>query len=158
MNSNARNIEGDFLDFVQICNKHSVKYLVVGGFAVSVHGYPRYTKDLDICIQMTLENAEKLLRVIDEFGFGSLNLTKDDFMSPNFITQLGYEPLRIDILNDIDGVSFDEAWENRKIVNYENVEVPFIGYNELLKVKLKAGRPQDIADVEKLKSRKRKNS
>jgi hypothetical protein len=157
MQSSVRNIEGDFLDFVQICNKHGVKYLVVGGFAVSVHGYPRYTKDLDICIQMTEENVERLLMVIGEFGFGSLNLTKDDFMQPNLITQLGYEPLRIDILNDIDGVSFDEAWENRKMVTYENVEVPFIGYNELLKVKLKAGRPQDIADVEKLKSRKRKN-
>jgi predicted nucleotidyltransferase len=156
MRSKARNIEGDFLDFVQICNKHYVKYLVVGGFAVSIHGYPRYTKDLDICIKMSEENAEKLLRVIDEFGFSSLGLKKNDFLKPDLITQLGIEPLRIDILNNIDGVSFDEAWENRKMVNYEMVEVPFIGYNELLKVKLKAGRPQDIADVEKLKSRNKK--
>jgi len=156
MKSKARNIEGDFLEFVQICNKHNVKYLVVGGFAVSIYGYPRYTKDLDICVQMSEVNAEKLLRVIDEFGFSSLGLTKNDFLKPNFITQLGIEPLRIDILNDIDGVLFDEAWENRKMVKYDEVEVPFIGYNELLKVKLKAGRPQDIADVEKLKSRNRK--
>jgi predicted nucleotidyltransferase len=105
---------------------------------------------------MSEVNAEKLLRVIDEFGFSSLGLTKNDFLKPNFITQLGIEPLRIDILNDIDGVLFDEAWENRKMVKYDEVEVPFIGYNELLKVKLKAGRPQDIADVEKLKSRNRK--
>lgn len=154
---NARNIEGDFLDFVQLCNKHNVKYLVIGGFAVSVHGYPRYTKDLDICIQRTEENAEKLLMVMDDFGFASLKLAKEDFLKPNLITQLGHEPLRIDILNEIDGISFDEAWTNRKVVNYQNIEVPFIGYSDLLKVKLKAGRPQDIADVEKLKSRNRKN-
>lgn len=147
------NLEADFLDFITLCNNHEVRYLVIGGYAVSIHGYPRSTKDMDVCIEMTEENAKKMVRVIKDFGFGSSNLTESDFLSKNFITQLGYDPLRIDILNDLDGVSFKEAWQNRKIVNISGVEINFIGYNELLKVKEKAGRPQDMADISILKKR-----
>lgn len=147
------NLEEDFLDFIALCNVYEVKYLIIGGYAVSIHGYPRSTKDMDVCIQLSEENAQKMIRVINDFGFGSLNLTKEDFLKSDFITQLGYEPLRIDILNDLDGVSFDDAWQNKKVVNIAGVPVNFIGYNELLKVKEKAGRPQDIADISKLKPR-----
>jgi hypothetical protein len=153
---NKINLEGDFLDFIKLCNRFEVKYLVIGGYAVSVHGYPRYTKDLDICIELSDDNAEKMLQVINEFGFESLNLTKDDFLRPDFITQLGYEPLRIDILNDVDGVDFEMAWQNKRIVTMQEEPVAFIGYHELLKVKEKAGRPQDIADIDKLKKRNNK--
>ena len=147
------NLERDFLDFIALCNKHAVKYLVIGGYAVSVHGYPRSTKDMDVCIEMSVENAEKMIAVIKDFGFESVELSESDFLSKNFITQLGYEPLRIDILNDLDGVSFAEAWGNKKVVIISEVEINFIGYNELLKVKEKAGRPQDIADISMLKKR-----
>jgi hypothetical protein len=85
--------------------------------------------------------------------FSSLKLNKQDFLKRDSITQLGFPPLRIDILNDLDGVSFEDAWKNKKIVSFENVAVNFIGYNDLLIVKQKAGRPQDIADVERLKKR-----
>ena len=152
----GRNFETDFLEFVQLCKKHEVKYLVIGGFAVSIHGYPRYTKDLDICIEMSKENAERMVKVIGDFGFGSLQLTTEDFLKKDFITQLGHEPVRIDILNDLDGVAFDVAWTNRKVISYEGVQIDFIGYNELLIVKAKAGRPQDIADIKKLEKRKKK--
>ena len=150
---NKPNLENDFLDFVSLCNKYEVKYLVVGGYAVSIHGYPRSTKDLDICIKISGDNAEKMVRVIEDFGFSSLRLTKEDFLKKDFITQLGHEPVRIDILNELDGVPFDEAWENKKIVAFEKIPINFIGYADLLKVKEKAGRPQDIADIIKLKSR-----
>jgi hypothetical protein len=80
-------------------------------------------------------------------------LTKEDFLKKGFITQLGHEPVRIDILNELDEVPFDEAWQNKKIVAFEKVPINFIGYADLLKVKEKAGRPQDIADIIKLKSR-----
>ena len=153
---NKINLEGDFLDFIKLCNRFEVKYLIIGGYAVSVHGYPRYTKDLDICIELSDDNAEKMLKVINEFGFDSLNLTKDDFLKPDFITQLGYEPLRIDILNDLDGVDFKIAWQNKRMVTMQEESVAFIGYYELLKVKAKAGRPQDIADIDKLKKRNTK--
>src|SRR5882724_3042386 len=149
------NLENDFVDFVKLCNQYKLKYLVIGGYAVSVHGYPRSTKDLDVCIELSQANAEKMVRVINDFGFGSLKLTTEDFLKTNFVTQLGHEPIRIDILNDLDGVNFEEAWLNKKMVNYEGVIIPFIGYNELLKVKAKAGRPQDIADISKLKRRNR---
>ncbi len=147
------NLEEDFLDFIQLCNAYQVRYLVIGGYAVSIHGYPRTTKDMDVCIEMNEENAVKMVSVINDFGFASLKLIKDDFLKEHGITQLGYAPLRIDIINDLDGVSFVEAWENRKIINMLNVPVNFIGYNELLKVKEKAGRAQDIADVKKLRNR-----
>jgi predicted nucleotidyltransferase len=146
-------LETDFIDFVSLCNKYAVEYLVIGGYAVSIHGYPRSTKDLDICIKISEENAEKMVRVINDFGFASLKLTKEDFLKKNFITQLGHDPVRIDILNDIDGVPFDEAWLNKKIIQYEGATINFIGYNDLIKVKEKSGRPQDIADISKLKSR-----
>jgi hypothetical protein len=149
------NLETDFLDFLRLCNQHHVKYLVIGGYAVSIHGYPRSTKDMDVCIELSEQNAEKMQRVISDFGFGSLKLSKDDFLKEHYITQLGYEPLRIDILNDLDGVNFQEAWEKKKIINISDVPVNFIGYNELLKVKEKTGRPQDMADVYKLKKRKK---
>lgn len=148
------NLEGDLLDFIQLCNKYSLKYLVVGGYAVSIHGYPRSTKDMDVCIELSEENAEIMVKVINEFGFASLKLVKEDFLKRDFITQLGYPPVRIDIINDMDGVNFKDAWDNKKIVEMFGVPVNFIGYHELLKMKEKAGRPQDLADVSKLKKRK----
>ncbi|MDQ3683157.1 MAG: hypothetical protein M3352_08815 [Bacteroidota bacterium] len=146
-------LENDFLEFLQLCNKHLVKYLVIGGYAVSIHGYPRYTKDLDICIELSDENGKKMVQVLKDFGMASLKLTQEDFTKKNFFTQLGYEPLRIDILNDMNSVPFEQAWKNKKVVEYEGITINFIGYAELLKLKEKAGRPQDLADVDKLKSR-----
>ena len=146
-------LEKDILEFMELCNKHHIKYLVIGGYAVSIHGYPRSTKDIDVCIEMSDINASKMVQVIKDFGFDSLKLSKEDFLQKDFITQLGFPPLRIDILNDLHGVAFEEAWNNRKIVNFENVPVNFIGYSDLIKVKQKAGRPQDLADIHKLKLR-----
>ena len=120
---------------------------------MSIHGYPRSTKDTDVCIRLSESNALKMLLVIEDFGFGSLHLPKEDFLRRNFITRLGHEPLRIDILNDLEGVPFDVAWQNKKEVIYEGIKINFIGYHELLKVKAAAGRPQDIADISKLKKR-----
>lgn len=154
---NRISLENDILDFLKICNQFKVKYLVVGGFAVSIHGYPRSTKDLDVCIELSEDNALKMLDVIDEFGFSSLNLKKDDFLKKDFITQIGYPPLRIDILNDLDGVSFEEAWNFKKEVLIEKVPVFFIGYDQLLTVKKKSGRPQDLADIHHLEKKRNKN-
>jgi hypothetical protein len=151
--TNGPALEKDFRDFIDLCNRFSIRYLVVGGFAVSIHGYPRGTKDLDICIEASDENASKMISVLDEFGMGALGLTKEDFLRRGFFTQLGYEPVRIDIMNDIDGVNFEEAWQNRRTVEYEGQPIHFIGYHELLRMKALAGRPQDIADIAKLKAR-----
>lgn len=151
------NLEKDILDFLELCNKHGVKYLVIGGYAVSIHGHPRSTKDIDVCIEMSEMNALKMVQVINDFGFSSLKLNKGDFLKRDSIIQLGFPPLRIDILTDLDGVPFEKAWQNKKVVSFENVPVNFIGYHDLIIVKQKAGRPQDIADVDKLTKRKKKN-
>jgi len=150
-------LEKDIIEFIELCNKHDVRYLVIGGYAVSVHGYPRTTKDIDVCIEVSEKNASKMVQVINDFGFSSLKLGKEDFLKKDSITQLGFPPLRIDILNDLDGVGFEEAWNNKKIVDFEKVPVNFIGYNDLIKVKQKAGRTQDIADVDNLKKRNKNN-
>ena len=142
----------DFEDFIMLCNKYELEYLVIGGFAVSIHGYPRTTKDLDICINKNEVNASKLLQILEDFGFGSLNFKIEDFVKDNMITQLGYEPIRIDILNDLNGVDFDVAFQNKRIVQMNGVPTNFIGFHELIENKEKAGRDQDLLDVKKLKA------
>ncbi len=144
----------DFQDFIALCNKYELEYLVIGGFAVSIHGYPRATKDLDICINRTEENAIKILKILKDFGFGSLNLTIEDFIKEGMITQLGYEPVRIDILNDLNGIDFNFALENKRVVDMNGIPTNFIGYNELLINKERSGRDEDLLDIKKLKKRK----
>jgi hypothetical protein len=107
----------DFEDFVKLLNKHQVDYMVVGGYALAFHGKPRHTGDLDIWINSSETNAEKLVITIKEFGLASLGLTKSDFMQEDYVTQIGYPPLRIDILNTIDGVKFENAYPNKLLVD-----------------------------------------
>lgn len=151
--SDQPKLHQDFKEFVELCNRHEIKYVVIGGFAVSIHGYPRGTKDLDICIEASEENAKKMVTVLKEFGMASLGLTKDDFLKKGLFTQLGYEPVRIDIMTEIDGVPFNDVWLHKRTVEYQSQPIHFIGYHELLRMKAIAGRPQDIADIAKLKAR-----
>ena len=114
------------------------------------------TKDLDICIEASEENAEKLVVVIDEFGFKSLGFIKDDFVKENFISQIGYDPNRIDIINGMDEIDFDEAWKQKEKIIIQNVPINFVSLEHLIRLKKIAGRPQDIADLHKLLKRKKK--
>ncbi len=152
MNSKVK-FEKDFLEFISLCNKHEVEYLVIGGYAVAIHGYPRYTKDIDVSIRISGKNSAAMIKVIKEFGFASLNLTSEDFTKEGGIIQLGYEPLRIDIINDLNGVSFENALKNKKVVIYEGISINFISCEDLIRNKKSAGRSQDMVDIEKLKSR-----
>lgn len=145
----------DFEDFIALCNKYELQYLVIGGFAVSVHGFPRTTKDLDVCINKTKENAIKMVSILKDFGFRSLNFKMEDFLKDDMIAQLGYEPIRIDILNDLNGIDFDEAFLNKRIVNMNGTPTNFIGFAELIKNKENAGRDQDLLDVKKLLAQKK---
>ena len=119
---------------LQLCNTHLVKYLVIGGYAVSIHGYPRYTKDLDICIELSDEMQKKWCR-FKRFWKGIIKIDTRRFYKKELFTQLGYEPLRIDILNDMDSVPFEQAWKNKREVEYEGIKINFVGYAELLKLK-----------------------
>ncbi len=140
----------DFKEFIQLLNDNQVKYLVIGGYAVAVHGHPRYTKDIDIWIEISEENAQKLVTALTQFGFESLGLTSDDFQTPNQIIQLGYPPNRIDLITNPDGIDFQACYDSKIEVILNDVPVKFINLDNLKKNKLASGRLQDLADLEKL--------
>ncbi len=144
-------LEKDFREFIELLNEHKVKYLVVGGYAVNFHGYPRYTKDIDFWLWMSKENIEKLLEVLKAFGFGGLRLTLEDFMNPENIVQLGYEPYRIDLLVDLEGVDFDDCYSRREEAKLSSISVNFISIADLINSKRNTGRLQDLADAEQLR-------
>ncbi len=140
----------DFKEFIQSLNDNGVRYLVIGGYAVALHGYPRYTKDMDVWVEMTADNASKVVKALNQFGFGSLDLKESDFTVPDQIIQLGYPPRRIDILTTLPGVEFSECYSSRVITDIEGVSVSFIDVDNLIKNKKATGRHQDLADVENL--------
>ena len=140
----------DFREFIELLNAKGVKYLVVGGYAVALHGYPRYTKDIDIWIELAPENASRLVRSLEQFGFGSLGLKEQDFLDADTIIQLGYPPRRIDLLTTLPGVDFDQCFAERVVVDFDELPVNFIDLENLKKNKLATGRAQDIADIENL--------
>jgi hypothetical protein len=144
--------EKDYEEFLALLNKHKVRYCVVGAFAMAFHARPRYTKDMDILIETTAENANRLLIALDEFGFGSLKLAVKDFLTQGNIIQLGYEPVRIDILTSIKGLAFAEIWESRIQGPYGEETVNFIDRHNLIKSKKLSNRAQDRADLELLLS------
>ena len=140
----------DFREFARSLNESDVRYLVVGGYAVALHGHPRYTKDLDVWIGPGVENASRLIEALGQFGFGSLGLKEGDFLQPEQIVQLGYPPNRIDLLVTLSGVEFDECYASRVPVDVEGVQVNFIDLENLKKNKKATGRNQDLADLENL--------
>jgi len=142
--------EKDYEEFLELLNKHNVRYCIVGAFALAFHARPRYTKDLDILIDATIDNAKKLLVALSEFGFGSLNLSVDDFSTKGKIIQLGYEPVRIDIITSIEKLDFADIWQNRIQGPYGKQTVNFIDRQNLIRAKKLSNRAQDKADIELL--------
>lgn len=140
----------DFREFIELLNANGVKYLIVGGYAVGFHGYPRYTKDLDIWMLVSEENAAHVLAALGQFGFGSMGLTLDDFMNPENFIQLGYPPNRIDLVMSCDGVEFESAYQSKITIEVEDLKINFIDLKNLRLNKLASGRPQDLADLDNL--------
>jgi hypothetical protein len=143
-------IAPEFREFAECLNANNVRYLIVGGYAVAFHGHPRYTKDLDVWIDRTRENIRGLMRALDDFGFGSVGLKAGDFMKPDQVIQLGYPPLRIDLLTSLTGVDFDTCWIDRQGLSVRGVGLPIIGLEGLRANKTASGRHQDLADLENL--------
>ena len=135
---------------MQLLNAKGVKYLVIGGYAVAAHGHPRNTKDIDIWFEMSESNAERLMAVLHDFGFGTLDITRTDFLTPDWTVQLGYPPNRIDLISSPDGVDFTDCYLTRTVIRIDGVEVNFIDLEHLKQNKRAAGRKQDLADVEAL--------
>ncbi len=145
------NTSKDFEELFASLGAHEVRFLVVGGYAFAFHAKPRYTKDLDIFIDATPDNAQRVLQALADFGFGSLGLTVEDLTAPGSIIQLGYPPNRIDLLSSLKKVSFEEAWEHRVQGRFSDQTIFYIGLEDLIRNKQAVGRPQDRADVAALK-------
>ena len=145
-------LDKDFREFIALLNANNVRYLVVGDYAVGFHGYPRYTKDLDVWIESTGENAERLTRALIEFGFGSAGLSVDDFTTEGEVVQLGYPPNRIDIVTSCEGVDFVDCYAAKNEMEVDGLRIDFIDIENLIKNKASVARPQDLADISNLKS------
>ncbi len=140
----------DYKEFVQLLNENKVRYLIVGGYAVAYHGYPRYTKDIDIWIWLESRNAQRVVRVLEQFGFGSLGLSAKDFLVSDQVIQFGYPPARIDLITSIEGVEFEDCYPARVEADLDGITVNFINLANLRKNKRASGRYQDLADLEHL--------
>ena len=145
-------LNSDFKEFIELLNTHEVAYLVVGGYAVAFHGHPRYTKDIDIWLDHAPENAEKMMRVLKDFGFGNVGLTKEDFIEPDQTIQLGYPPNRIDLLTSVRGITFESCCEVKETIEMDGLSIDFIGLECLKKNKRAVGRLQDLADLDNLEA------
>ena len=141
----------DFKDLLDLLNQHGARYLIVSGYAVAAHSVPRYTKDLDIWVEASVDNGQRIVvAALDEFGFGSLGLTVEDFAAPDQVVQLGYEPNRIDLLTAISGVRFEDAYPVRINVAFEGLTVPVIDRASLIANKRATARPRDLLDAAEL--------
>jgi Nucleotidyl transferase of unknown function (DUF2204) len=145
-----RPLSSDLREFIRLLNTNSVKYVIVGAWALAFHGRPRYTGDLDIFVARDEENADKLMAAIEAFGFGNAGIQREDFLQVDHVIQLGREPNRIDILTGISGVAFDEAWGNREHGKIADAGVFVISRDLLIKNKRAANRDKDQGDIKLL--------
>jgi predicted nucleotidyltransferase len=146
----------DFTDFLRLLNEREVRYLVIGGYAVAYHGCPRYTGDLDVFVEASPENAARLVGVYRQFGFNLPDLKPELFTTPDNIVRVGHEPVRLEVLTGISGVTFAEAYSRRLDVVLEDLVVPFISLGDLVKNKIATGRGKDRVDAEALQKRSKK--
>src|SRR4029077_2088962 len=141
----------DLREFIECLNSSEVEYLIVGALAVSWHGFPRYSADIDFLIRPSHANAELVLRAVTQFGFSSLDISAADLTVPGKVIQLGYEPNRIDLMTSVTGVTFDDAWDDRSPGQLDGLPVTFIGRASLLRNKDSTGRAKDRIDAEELR-------
>ena len=140
----------DFKELLELFNRQEIDYIVVGAYALAFHGAPRNTGDIDLLLNPTLENAQRILVALEEFGFGALGLTVEDFQRPEQVIQLGVAPVRIDLLTSITGVSWEEAASGHVDGEYGDVPVRYLGREQYIANKRALGRKKDRADLEAL--------
>jgi Nucleotidyl transferase of unknown function (DUF2204) len=144
----------DFSDLLSELSAAEARFLVVGAHAVVYHSVPRYTKDLDLWIEPSLENARHVFAALQRFGAPLRDLKVEDLTTPGIIFQIGVEPNRIDLLTDIEGLDFESAWQRRVAATYGDVPISILSLDDLLASKRAAGRPQDLLDAEWLERSK----
>lgn len=143
-------VQPDFRELLALFNANQVDYVVIGGYALAFHGAPRFTGDLDIYVKPDPENARRIVEALDQFGFKSVDLSVDDFQTPDQVVQLGVPPVRVDILTSITGVSWAEAASGRVEGRYGEIPVYYIGREQFTANKRATGRKRDLADLEAL--------
>ncbi len=143
-------VQKDFREFLMLLNAHEVNFMIVGGYALAYHGAPRFTGDIDVFIQSDQDNAQRMMNALTEFGFGSLDVSMDDFQDPDKIIQLGFPPVRIDIITSLSGVSWEEANTSKEPGMFGDVPVSYIGKKQFILNKRASGRLKDLADIEAL--------
>ena len=143
-------IPNDFKELLELLNSHEIDYIIVGAYALALHGHPRFTGDLDIYVKPDIQNASQVVTVLEEFGFGSLELGEDDFNRPHRVVQLGVSPVRIDLLTSLTGLTWDQAVRGQLKGELGGVPVTFLGKVEYIQNKRALGRHKDIADAETL--------
>ena len=143
-------IQKDFEELLRLLEDNSVKYLIVGGYAVAFHGFPRLTKDIDFFYDSSVKNVRNILTALTQFGFPEHDLKEDTFTTRGNIITFGIEPVRVDFVNELSGVTFDKAWKNRVRGKYGDITVTFIGRKDLIKNKSSTPRSKDKLDVEEL--------
>jgi hypothetical protein len=146
----------DFRDLLSALSAERAEYLIVGAHAVMLYTAPRYTKDLDIWVRPTPENAQRVYHALAAFGAPMADLTVEDLATPGTIFQIGIEPNRIDVITSVEKLDFDRAWSNRVASTYGGIPISVLSIDDLLENKRAVGRPQDVIDIERLeKVRKR---
>jgi hypothetical protein len=145
------NTQPDFEELLRLFEENKVSYMVVGGYAVAFHGYPRFTKDIDIFFHRDPDNIRKIMAALTSFGFAEHALSADLFEEKGNIIKFGIEPVRVDLLNEIDGVEYEKISSRIVRGRYGLIEINFIGKDDLITNKEASGRAQDIADLEKLR-------
>ncbi|MGZ0166754.1 MAG: DUF6036 family nucleotidyltransferase [Planctomycetales bacterium] len=140
----------DFSDMLSALNAQETEYMIVGAYALAAHGYLRATGDIDIWVRCTVENAEKVLRALKNFGAPMFDLTLEDLSTPEMVFQIGLPPRRIDFLTSISGVDFDDCWADRMQVEIEGMSINFLSKSWLITNKRATGRPKDILDADEL--------
>lgn len=138
----------DYRDMLFALSEAGVRYLLVGAYALAAHGQVRATGDIDLWVQNSEENSVRVMEALRSFGAPLHEISEEDFRRPNTVFQIGVAPRRIDILTEIDGVRFSEAWKNRVEVVVSGISVPVIGRSDLIRNKLSTGRTKDLADAE----------
>ena len=142
----------DYKEMLSTLLEEDVKFLLVGAYALAAHGYPRATGDIDIFVQPDRTNAEKVYKALVKFGAPLQSITVQDFSTSGTIFQIGVAPRRIDIINSIDGVAFEEAYKDRVIVEIESLAIPVLSKDDMIKNKNATGRAKDKVDADTLKN------
>ena len=149
-------LNNHYKDMLQTLSDHEVEYLVVGAVALAAHGIPRATADIDIWINATSKNAERVYHALAAFGAPLGDLTRDDLTIPGIFFQIGVPPLRIDILTGVSGVTFQEAWLEKITVDFDGVPMPVLSKRLMVQNKQASGRDKDLLDVKQLEKEDQK--